>query len=77
MNYKLLFPTYRNRYLFINEYLKKYQVGTFANALNLGMGEGDYDAMIARKCVQLMGCDINESDVAFAKSLNANLENVS
>lgn len=77
MNYKLLFPTYRNRYLFIKRNLKKFgNTGKFGNALNLGTGEGDYDPMIASKCGQLTACDINENDVAFAKRLNGHVENL-
>jgi SAM-dependent methyltransferase len=78
MNYKLLFPTYRNRYRFIRE-----QIATIAGpsqripqALNLGTGEGDYDAMIAPYCEQLTACDINEQDVAFARELNRDIPNI-
>lgn len=74
MNYKLLFPTYRNRYRFIKSALEKY--GRFEKGLSLGTGEGDYDAMIAQYCEQLTACDINAADVAFAKALNANIQNI-
>lgn len=77
MNYKLLFPTYRNRFLFIRRNLDQIaatqQVGT---ALNLGAGEGDYDTMIAGYCHNLVACDINEQDVAFAKALNRDAQNI-
>lgn len=76
MNYKLLFPTYRNRYLFIKNCLKEYGKNGFKKALNLGTGEGDYDPMIAQKCTNLVSCDINENDINFAKSLNSSLQNV-
>jgi len=76
MNYKLLFPTYRNRFLFIQENLEKYGRQSFASALNLGTGEGDYDPMIAAKCRQLTSCDINENDIAFAQRLNAQIPNL-
>ena len=76
MNYKLLFSTYRNRYLFIRENLKKYGQQPFTLALNLGTGEGDYDPMIAAKCDELKGCDINENDIAFARHLNAQIPNL-
>ena len=76
MNYKLLFPTYRNRYLFIKNCLKEFGHNGFDNALNLGTGEGDYDPMIAKKCKKLTACDINENDIAFASKLNADLTNV-
>jgi ubiquinone/menaquinone biosynthesis C-methylase UbiE len=78
MNYKLLFPTYRNRYLFIKNHLSSF-VGEgrkFDHALNLGTGEGDYDAMIARFCTSLYACDINREDVEFAKNLNCEVGNV-
>ncbi len=76
MNYKLLFPTYRNRYLFIRDCLKEFEKKNFEKALNLGTGEGDYDPMIARGCKQVIACDINENDIAFAKQLNENLKTV-
>jgi 2-polyprenyl-3-methyl-5-hydroxy-6-metoxy-1,4-benzoquinol methylase len=75
MNYKLLFPTYRNRYLFIKNCLRKYEGNGFTNALNLGTGEGDYDPMIALSCKKLTSCDINENDIAFASKLNEGLKN--
>ena len=74
MNYKLLFPTYRNRYRFIQQALQQY--APFQKGLSLGSGEGDYDAMIAKHCTQLISCDINEQDVAFAKALNAEVANL-
>jgi ubiquinone/menaquinone biosynthesis C-methylase UbiE len=76
MNYKLLFPTYRNRYLFIKENLAEFGKKTFPNALNLGMGEGDYDPMIVKNCGKLIGCDINENDVNFARTLNEGTPNL-
>lgn len=77
MNYKLLFLSYRNRYLFVHANLKRYgQQGKFANAINLGTGEGDYDPMIAAHCEQLTACDINQHDIAFAKQMNAHVPNL-
>jgi SAM-dependent methyltransferase len=77
MNYKLLFTTYRNRYLFIRENLQQFGSNKrFGEALNLGTGEGDYDPMIAAACTKLIACDINENDVAFAKSMNAEVPNL-
>lgn len=74
MNYKLLFPTYRNRHHFVKKALQQY--GRFDKGLSLGTGEGDYDAMIANYCGHLIGCDINEQDVAFAKALNQSAKNL-
>jgi SAM-dependent methyltransferase len=77
MNFKLLFPTYRNRYLFIQKALIQHSAESqFGRVLNLGTGEGDYDPMIARFAQEMIGCDINPNDIAFARQLNANLENV-
>ncbi len=77
MNYKLLFPTYRNRYLFVRRNLKRLsREHTFSLALNLGTGEGDYDPMICQYCKKLIACDINEQDIAYARKLNAGLSNV-
>lgn len=77
MNYKLLFPTYRNRYLFIKKRLEALgKDRRFEHALNLGTGEGDYDAMIAPFCEQLTACDINAADIEFAKQLNGNIANI-
>ena len=77
MNYKLLFPTYRNRFQFIRRHLNRLDGGPQpGKALNLGAGEGDYDAMIAKHCRELVSCDINEQDVAYAKALNHEVPNV-
>lgn len=79
MNFKLLFPTFRNRYLFVQKRLRKYapeDSNTIHDALNLGTGEGDYDRMIARHCGQLVGCDVNEEDLAHARHLNADVPNL-
>ncbi len=73
MNYKFLFPTFRNRYLFIKNNLSAYEREKFERGLNLGTGEGDYDHLISLYCKQLIGCDINEQDIAFARQLNANV----
>ncbi len=75
MNYKLLFPTYRNRYRFIREHLEQFskEHRHFQQGLNLGTGEGDYDQMIATYCTALTACDINPADVAFARQLNSQL----
>lgn len=76
MNYKLLFPTYRNRYRFIRDCLQQFGQRHFQQMLNLGTGEGDYDALIAPYGKQLTACDINVQDIAFARQLNADLTNV-
>lgn len=56
--------------------MEKYCSNTKDNALNLGMGEGDYDPMIAARVKQLTSCDINENDVRFAAQLNKDLVNI-
>lgn len=80
MNFKFLFPTFRNRYLFVRDRLKKYMTASgqppTANGLNLGTGEGDYDRMIAAYCTQLIGCDVNEEDLAHARELNKDVPNL-
>lgn len=79
MNFKFLFPTFRNRYLFIRNRLKQYipdeQQGQIY-ALNLGTGEGDYDRMVASYCRELIGCDVNQEDLVHAQNLNADVPNV-
>ncbi|MEO1711751.1 MAG: methyltransferase domain-containing protein, partial [Bacteroidota bacterium] len=71
MNYKLIFPTYRNRYNFVRQQLQKLKAhAPIDQGLNLGTGEGDYDPMISGFTEHLTACDINENDVAFAKALN-------
>ncbi len=77
MNFKLFFPTFRNRYRFIRQQIDHHsRQQAFENALNLGTGEGDYDAMIARYCRQLTGCDVNEADLVHARKLNAGVMNL-
>lgn len=71
MNYKLLFPTYRNRYRFIKQRLQALPGDPGSRQmLNLGAGEGDYDGMIASYGAHLISCDLNEADVAFAREYN-------
>ncbi len=74
VNYKHLFPTFRNRFVFVKKQLAVH--GPFGRALNLGTGEGDYDAMIAERCANLIGCDVNEDDIRFARQLNAGITNL-
>lgn len=81
MNFKFLFPTFRNRYLFVKKRLGLYapfqaQAPTMQKALNLGTGEGDYDRMIAAHCKELIGCDVNEEDLAHARHLNSDVANL-
>jgi 2-polyprenyl-3-methyl-5-hydroxy-6-metoxy-1,4-benzoquinol methylase len=81
VNFKFLFPTFRNRYLFVKKRLQRYAPTTRENAaqttcLNLGTGEGDYDRMLAAHCGTLVGCDVNEEDLAHARRLNADVPNL-
>lgn len=77
MNFKFLFPTFRNRYLFVRSKLRQLsQIKAFESGLNLGTGEGDYDRMIAGYCRELTGCDINEDDITHARELNRGVLNV-
>ncbi|MBL7825387.1 MAG: methyltransferase domain-containing protein [Saprospiraceae bacterium] len=77
MNFKLLFPTFRNRFLFVKSRLKKYaRTEPWEKGLNLGTGEGDYDRMIAGYCQELIGCDVNPEDLAHARALNAGVMNL-
>lgn len=74
MNYKHWFPTYRARYLFVNDALAS--VGRAGRALDLGCGEGDVDRMLAGRCDELVSCDLNADDVAHARAVNHDLPNV-
>ncbi len=79
MNFKFLFPTFRNRYKFVKDRLEKYAPNdpqTVGDALNLGTGEGDYDRMVASHCAHLIGCDVNEEDLAHARILNSSVANL-
>lgn len=77
MNFKLLFPSFRNRYVFVRGKIKQLaQNHSFETALNLGTGEGDYDRMIAGYSRELIGCDVNEEDLAHARALNKGVLNL-
>ncbi len=77
MNFKHLFPTFRNRYRFVREQVNRLsKQHTFDQALNLGTGEGDYDRMLAGYCRELIGCDVNEDDLAHARSVNQGVMNL-
>ncbi len=80
MNYKLLFPTYRTRYLFLKNTLDALTSNgqtLFQHILHLGTGEGDYDQMIAQYGEKVTACDINEADISYAQKLNADVNNLS
>lgn len=79
MNFKLLFPTYRQRYTFVRDrlaHLRAARGSPFPRALNLGCGEGDYDPMLAAHCERLDACDVNEADLVFARALNRHLPHI-
>jgi 2-polyprenyl-3-methyl-5-hydroxy-6-metoxy-1,4-benzoquinol methylase len=71
LNFKLLFPTYRTRFQFVQQVLSRLFDGKpVPRGLNLGSGEGDYDRAMKHYCETLEACDINQNDVAFARQLN-------
>lgn len=77
MNYKLLFPSYRNRYTWIENTLSELrQTYSFEKALNLGCGEGEMDSMLAKYVGHLWACDINKDDLVHAKTLNQPVKNI-
>jgi ubiquinone/menaquinone biosynthesis C-methylase UbiE len=77
MNFKFLFPTFRNRYRFVRARLRTLSAGSpWDTALNLGTGEGDYDRMIAGYAREVVGCDVNEEDLAHARALNKGVMNL-
>lgn len=76
MNYKFLFPSYLNRFLFVKSSLERYQMHSQEEILHIGTGEGDYDPMLSSYCSQLIACDINKEDLEFAKKRNRYLPNV-
>lgn len=77
MNFKFLFPTFLNRYRFVQKRLQQLATGRgFGQGLNLGTGEGDYDRMIAAWCEHLTACDINAEDIAHARTMNQEVLNV-
>jgi 2-polyprenyl-3-methyl-5-hydroxy-6-metoxy-1,4-benzoquinol methylase len=72
MNYKLLLPSYRARQRWVLRILDR--VGREAEIkrmVNVGCGEGDIDREFCEFSAHLVGCDLNEGDVAHARSLNA------
>jgi ubiquinone/menaquinone biosynthesis C-methylase UbiE len=76
MNFKFLFPTFLNRFTFVERSLKSYDHNATGVILNIGTGEGDYDPMIAKYCTHLIGCDHNDADLNFAKSRNKDTGNI-
>lgn len=76
MNFKFLFPTFLNRFSFVERSLKSYDHNATGVILNIGTGEGDYDPMIAKYCTLLIGCDHNDDDLNFAKSRNQDTGNI-
>ena len=76
MNFKLLFPTYRTRERFVRQVLQGLGEPPVGRMLNVGSGEGDIDPMLASHAALLESCDVNEDDVAHARSANAHVPNV-
>lgn len=77
MNFKFLFPTFRNRYRFVRAELNQFsQNQNFDEALNLGTGEGDYDRMLAGFAKNLVGVDVNAEDLRHAADLNRGVMNL-
>jgi ubiquinone/menaquinone biosynthesis C-methylase UbiE len=77
MNFKQLFPSFRNRYRFVQAQLRQLsEQHRFERALNLGTGEGDYDRMIAGHVAHLTACDVNQADVDYARALNQGVMNL-
>lgn len=75
MNHKLLLPSYRTRFLFVQRALNTSISEKSLHMLNLGSGEGDYDALISEHCTKLYSCDVNADDINYAKQLNADISN--
>lgn len=77
MNFKHLFPTFRNRYKFVKAQVTKIgKQHKIERALNLGTGEGDYDRMLAGFATDMVGCDVNEEDIRYAAELNKDVANL-
>jgi 2-polyprenyl-3-methyl-5-hydroxy-6-metoxy-1,4-benzoquinol methylase len=76
MNFKMLFPSYRNRFLFIRNQLKSIDLKN-KNLLNIGCGEGDYDPHLAQYVREIHSVDVNQDDLDFAQISNASFKNIS
>lgn len=78
MNFKHLFPTFRNRFRFVRSKVAGLaQSHTFNRTLNLGTGEGDYDRMLAGFTKgEMIGCDVNEADINYAAQMNQGVANL-
>ncbi|MEZ4951192.1 MAG: methyltransferase domain-containing protein [Saprospiraceae bacterium] len=75
MNFKMLFPSYRNRFLFIKNHLKNIDLKN-KNLLNIGCGEGDYDPHLAKYVREIHSIDVNQDDLNFAQVSNASFKNI-
>lgn len=75
MNYKLVFPTFRSRYRYVGLQLQQL-TSSVEKAINVGCGEGDYDFMIAQHAKEVVSCDINQSDLDFAREFNSDVSNL-
>ena len=76
MNYKLLLPSYRARYLFLRDALLELCPRPCPRMLNLGTGEGELDPLLSGFADHLDACDVNEHDLDHARWLNRDLANV-
>ena len=77
MNLKHLLPSFRNRFQFVISAVKEIAlVNHVETTLNIGSGEGDFDAMLSRYTLNLISCDINDQDVDTARKLNKHINNL-
>ncbi len=62
MSYKLLSPTYYTRFKTIDEF-----IGSGKRLLDVGCGDGEYDYYLHNKFKTIVGVDINNNELLFAK----------
>jgi len=77
LNYKLLLPTYRARQRWVLRTLDRVgRTAEIGRMINVGCGEGDIDSDFRRSSGDLVACDLNEGDVAYARALNADVAGI-
>lgn len=72
MSLKHLIPSFRARFRFLEHAIATAaESGSVGRVLNVGCGEGDFDAMLRAHCRELVCVDLSATDIAHARARNA------
>jgi ubiquinone/menaquinone biosynthesis C-methylase UbiE len=66
MSFKQIAPNYYSRYVSVKDF-----VGRGKRVLNVGCGDGEYNLFLKTRFDEVIGVDVNESDLLIAREVNS------